>query len=106
MNHTISFVPEVENDILVAYDWYESKSPGLGEEYLRVFYACVFQILKNPLLFPNSHSFFRRVLFRRFPFAVYYTVDNNQVTVFGVFHCARDPRIVSESLEGREELSP
>ena len=51
--------PEVENDTLLAYNWYESKSPGLGDEFLRVFYSrlsSLFIILlkKNKLLFLDS----------------------------------------------------
>jgi hypothetical protein len=39
MNYTLRFIPEVEEDVISGYAWYESKSVGLGEEFLRVFYA-------------------------------------------------------------------
>ena len=41
MTRNIRFLPEVEDDIIRGYAWYEAKSPSLGEEYLRMFYACV-----------------------------------------------------------------
>lgn len=37
MNHKIVFRKEVEDDIVLAYHWYEDKSIGLGEEFLRIF---------------------------------------------------------------------
>jgi hypothetical protein len=43
MKYSISFRPEVEGDALSAYHWYEDKSTGLGEEFLRVFYANAFE---------------------------------------------------------------
>jgi hypothetical protein len=40
MRYTIRFLPEVEEDIIAGYAWYEKKASGLGEEFLRMFYAC------------------------------------------------------------------
>lgn len=34
----------------------------------------------------------RRSLVRRFPYAVFYRIDDDQVTVVAVYHCRRDPR--------------
>jgi len=40
MTYNLLFLPEVEEDVIAGYVWYEGKSPGLGEEFLRIFYAC------------------------------------------------------------------
>ena len=50
MSYSLSFRPEVENDDISGYAWYEEKATGLGEEFLRVFYACAREIQRNPLL--------------------------------------------------------
>jgi hypothetical protein len=34
MIYSLLFLPEVEEDIIAGYVWYEGKSPGLGEEFL------------------------------------------------------------------------
>jgi toxin ParE1/3/4 len=104
MTYTLRFLPEVEQDAIGGYVWYESKSPGLGEEFLRIFYACAGDIPKNPLLYPKVHGEFRRRLLRRFPYAIYFVVKNDHVIVFGLFHCARDPRTIRMKLRDREEL--
>ena len=39
MSYSLSFRPEVEDDATNGYVWYEDKAKGLGEEFLRVFYA-------------------------------------------------------------------
>jgi hypothetical protein len=31
MTHTLRFLPEVEEDVIGGYVWYEAKSLGLGE---------------------------------------------------------------------------
>jgi len=68
----IRFLPEIEDDAFTAYLWYEKKSRGLGEDFLRMFYAVAAEIQRNPLLYPVVYNEFRRCLLRRFPYAIYY----------------------------------
>ena len=37
------------------------------------------------------HEGYRRSLTRRFPYAVFYEYANAKVTIYAVFHTARDP---------------
>lgn len=100
--YNLRFVPEIEKDITSGYTWYEAKSRGLGEEFLRMFYAYAIEITRNPLLYPKVYSKFRRCLIRRFPYAIYFTSEDDQIIVFGVFHCARDPQTIRAKLRGRK----
>lgn len=102
MTYTLHFFPEVEEDVIGGYVWYEAKSAGLGEEFLRIFYACASEITQNPLLYPKVYSEFRRRLLRRFPYAIYFMIKGDQIIVFGLFHCARDPRTIRTKLQERE----
>ena len=104
MTYTLHFLPEVEEDVIGGYAWYEDKSQGLGEEFLRIFYACAGEIPRNPLLYPKVYKDFRRCLLRRFPYAVYFTIKDNQIIVIGFFHCARDPRTIKFNLQTRKEI--
>jgi plasmid stabilization system protein ParE len=104
MTYTLRFLPDVEEDAIGGYAWYEAKSPGLGEEFLRVFYACASEINRNPLLYPKVYGEFRRRLLRRFPYAIYFTIKEDRIVVIGLFHCARDPRTVGRKLKDREKL--
>lgn len=103
MTTSMFFLPEVEEDVIAGYVWYEGKSTGLGEEFLRIFYACAGEIPRNPLLYPKVYKEFRRRLLRRFPYAIYFTVEGDQIVVFGLFHCARDPRTIKAKLQDRQE---
>ena len=83
--------PEAERDIAEAYRWYEQRRAGLGEEFLGCVDACVQSIARSPELHPPVHENYRRVLVRRFPYAVFYDSLSGRVTVYGVFHTSRDP---------------
>jgi len=64
--------PEAEHDISEAYDWYEQRRPGLGEEFLSCVDACIQRIVRSPDLFAEVFLEFRRALVRRFPYAIFY----------------------------------
>jgi hypothetical protein len=103
MNYTLRFLPEIEEDLLYGYSWYEEKLKGLGGEFLRVFYSCAGEIQRNPLLFQKVYGSYRRCLLRRFPYCMYFRVEEDQIIVTGNFHCARSPRTIRFELENRNE---
>jgi hypothetical protein len=101
MSYSLNFLPEVEHDAIAAYLWYENKAHGLGEEFLRLFYACSNEITRNPLLYMCVYDDFHRRLLRRFPYAIYFRIEHENAVIFGLFHCARDPQFIKDSLDER-----
>jgi hypothetical protein len=51
VKYSLLFLPEVEDDAVNGYVWYEQKTRGLGGEFLRMFYARAQEIPRNPLLY-------------------------------------------------------
>jgi plasmid stabilization system protein ParE len=47
---------------------------------------------ENPLQFPAIHRAVRRALVRRFPYTLFYVIEDEQVTVIACWHASRDPR--------------
>ena len=103
MTYVLSFRPEVEEDAIGGYGWYEEKATGLGDEFLRGFYACAQEIPRNPFLYRKIYKDFRRTLLRRFPYAIYFSIEDDKVVVFGLFHCARNPAIIQNILRDRQQ---
>jgi plasmid stabilization system protein ParE len=88
----VVFTPEAEQDVAEAYNWYESREPGLGEDFLRCVEACMSTIQRHPELYPIAVDEFRRALVRRFPFEVFYEPEGDSINVYSVFHCSQDPQ--------------
>ena len=103
MTYDLHSLPEVEEDVIAGYSWYEEKARGLGEEFLRMFYACANDVTRTPLLYQKVYGEFRRRLLRRFPYAIYFRIEQNEILVVGLFHCARDPRTIRLSLSDRDK---
>ena len=102
MTNLLRFLPELQEDAFTGYVWYEAKATGLGEDFLQMFYTYTGEISKNPFLYPKVHGEIRRCLLRRFPYALYFRIEGNEITVLGLFHCARDPRTIIAEMRERE----
>ena len=101
MTYQPRFLPEVEGDLRIGVAWYEERSPGLGEDFLQEFYAGVGVIVEAPLLYRPVQGPIRRRILKRFPYSIYFLIEESIVLVVGVFHCARDPQGIDEELRDR-----
>jgi plasmid stabilization system protein ParE len=90
--------PEAEQDITEAYGWHEGRRLGLGEEFLSAVEACLESIRRNPMLYAAVYGGYRRGLVRRFPYSIFYEIGKDAVSVYAVFHAARDPEKWRERL--------
>jgi toxin ParE1/3/4 len=91
MDVKLTLTPEAEEDLEGAYGWYEARRLGLGEDFLGCVDACMQVIRRWPEAHEVVHENYRRALVRRFPYAIFYEFMNEEVTVYAVFHTARDP---------------
>jgi plasmid stabilization system protein ParE len=82
---------EAESDLAEAYGWYEAQRIGLGEEFLGCVDACIETVMRSPEMYAVVQENYRRALVRRFPYAVFYEHCDGVVTIYCVFHTARDP---------------
>ncbi len=93
MTGSLLILPEAKGDIADAYLWYEDQSQGLGMEFLRCVEAALLSIQRTPLLYPIVHESYRRALIRRFPFAIFFEIEEDQsrCVIYSVFHSSQNP---------------
>ena len=84
--------PEAEAELAEAFTWYEERAPGLGSEFTRAVRALFATINRNPEQFARVRHEMRRALVRRFPYAVYFVAEPEQISVVAVIHTRRHPR--------------
>jgi len=87
----VIYAPEAEQDISDAYAWYEERSPGLGEDFLRAVDACISAIARSPRAHQIVFKTYRRGVLRRFPYVVFYEEAGSTVTIYCVFHTSQNP---------------
>jgi toxin ParE1/3/4 len=88
----VVFEAPAQAEIAEAFEWYEQRSYGLGGDFLRVIGAAEEQLSRNPEAFPPTRGRFRRVLLRRFPYALHFELLTGQrVSVLACLHHRRSP---------------
>ena len=84
--------PDAEQDLADAAAWYEAQVPGLGHQFLDEILATFASASETPRIYPVVHRNTRRALTHRFPFGVYYRVEQAEIAVLAVMHGSRNPR--------------
>ena len=69
--------PQAEADVAEAARWYEQQEAGLGRDFLRAFRAATAILRRNPFQYQIIFVEVRRVLLRRFPYAVFYEIHGS-----------------------------
>lgn len=91
MTRKIYVRPEAEVDLKDAFEWYERQREGLGSYFLLCVDETIAKIQREPELYPLVHKHVRRALMRRFPFGVFYLVDQETIILLAFFHGRRNP---------------
>jgi plasmid stabilization system protein ParE len=85
----INIQPRAQAEAEQAAEWYEAQQPGLGIEFVLELDAAIERVAETPLAYAKLYQEARRVLVRRFPFAVYFIHERDVVEVFAVLHQQR-----------------
>ena len=85
----VNIQPRAEAEADEAAAWYEAEQPGLGIEFLLELDAAIERAAETPLAYAQVFMEVRRVLTRRFPFAVYFVYEHDVVEVFAILHQQR-----------------
>lgn len=92
MSLPLTFHPDVEEDVREAYQFYEGRQVGLGDDFV----AAVEEVYARIAATPRLHQVIwqgtvRRGLTRRFPYGVFYQEHADRVEVVAVYNLRRDP---------------
>ena len=89
---TLVFHPLAERELVAATNFYETRSSGLGADFIRQIEATLANILAHPelgSLFAGNKI--RRRLVERFPYGVVYELEDDDVLVLAIMHLRRRP---------------
>ena len=87
----VSFHDLAKLELNEAAQYYDRKSPGLGEAFVAEVEHCADGIARNPKAGAVSLGSIRRRLMRRFPYALLYSVKPDTVRILAVMNLKRRP---------------
>jgi plasmid stabilization system protein ParE len=91
-----------EQDLLYGYRFYERQAPGVGTYFLDSLFADIDSLVLYAGIHPKPDGRFYRTLAKRFPYAVYYQMDGELVTVVAILDCRRNPVGIRNTLIERQ----
>jgi len=89
----VVLVSAAEREIAEAAAWYEQNKPGLGEPFLVAIREAALAAAASPALYARVYGNLRRVLVRRFPYALIVRERPGELLVLACAHLRQDPRI-------------
>ena len=81
-------------EFFAALDWYEGERPGLGEDFLAEVTRSIDLIAERPRAWPPASRpglGVRRFLVPRYPYAIVYIVEKDELLIVAVAHGKRRP---------------
>jgi len=95
----IKILNSANRDLIDGYYFYEKQAEGLGTYFLDT----LFSDIDSLKIYAGIHSMhfekYHRLLSKRFPFAVYYCVENDIVLIHAVLDCRRNPAWMRKRLK-------
>jgi plasmid stabilization system protein ParE len=89
----VTFSAAAQDEIEAAYAWYEAQATGLGADFLRRIKRVETRLALEPKIYAMVRPPLRRATLSRFPCALFYLVEPEQVVVLACLHHRRDPKI-------------
>lgn len=90
MNLELIVSPEAEADIREAFAFYETIDDELAQRFVHHINTQLLKIRTHPRAFPVIYNQYHRLLLPDFPFAVFYSIENDHIRILAVFHQQRN----------------
>jgi plasmid stabilization system protein ParE len=94
----IRILQSAKTDLAEGYCFYESQASGIGIYFLESIYSDIDSLKLFAGVHPKFLGNYYRMLSKRFPFAIYYRVDNDEIGIYAVLDCRRNPAWIKKKL--------
>ncbi len=89
--YSVIFTQAARAELIAAQDWYEGEATGLGRRFRQAVDVLAKRMSENPRQFPAVLKNVRRAFLRRFPYSLFFVVEDDALIVIACFHASRDP---------------
>ncbi len=95
----VKILASATQDLIDGYKFYERQSNLLGNYFLDSLYSDIDSLLITAGIHPKPVKDYHRLLSNRFPFAIYYKVNQEVAYVYAVLDCRRKPAWIRKKLD-------
>ena len=94
----IHITSDALEDLNEGFLFYDAQESGLGEYFSASLKRDIESLKVTGGVHRLAYRDYRRALSRIFPYAIYYTMEAEVVTIWAVIDCRRNPEWISEHL--------
>lgn len=91
MEYRVVMTMAAEDDLRQAHSWYGRIHHRLKDGFVSDVDWAIKKLILQPLAYVAQRKNVRRILLKKFPYALYYRIEGNMIVVFSVFHSYQDP---------------
>ena len=98
----LKILPSANEDLINGYQFYEQQSQDLGSYFLDSLFSDIDSLLIYCGIHQQFFGKYYRLLSKRFPFAVNYTLEDTDIIVYAVLDCRSNPAWIEGRLTDNE----
>jgi len=95
----ISILSSAKGDLVNGYYFYEAQAQGLGAYFRDSLFSDIDSLMIYHGIHAQCFGKYYKMLSKRFPFAIYYTVEDKNIVVYAVLDCRRNPAWIKGRLD-------
>jgi len=95
----IKILDDAQEDILLSTLFYESQQDGIGNYFLDTISSDIESLHLYAGIHPSKFGYYY-FLSKRFPYTIYYQIEEDIIKIFAVFDDRRDPKLIENRLKG------
>lgn len=92
MTFELIIKPEAEKDIQNSTKYYFEQNQELSAEFIKNLDDVLALVLKNPKLFQKRYLDIRIVFTKKFPYGIYFTLEEDTIFIHAVLHNKQNPK--------------
>ena len=94
----IKLLRSASQDLIAGYWFYEKQSHGLGSYFADSLFSDIGSLRVCAGIHPIHLEKYYRLLSKRFPFAVYYRIEDGVVLIYAILDCRRNPAWIRKKI--------
>ena len=94
----IKILKSAMSDLRDGFRFYEKQTEGIGSYFMDALFSDIDSLVISAGIHPIYFESYHRMLSKRFPFAIYYKVIEENAVVYAVLDCRRNPAWIRKKL--------
>ena len=99
----IRILEPAQRDLVAGYRFYEKQAEGIGRYFLDTLYSDIESLQISAGIHVVCFDRYHRLLSKRFPWAVYYRFEDDEIRIYAILDSRRNPDLIKNRLAAAKE---